>query len=549
MCGSALHLAAAASSLLLAGMILPTSAVAAPKSAFVTNYKAATLSQFTFGTGQTLSPNGTVSSGSEPWFEAVTPDGKYLYAADFTGAAVSQYLINADGTLTPLSPATATTGTAPTGVAVSPDGRNLYVANAGGSVSVFDIASGGTLSLTQTETADLSDATGIAVSPDGSSVYVLDGAGGNITEFNRASDGSLTAKSTPTIASNESGYGDIAMTPDGTSLYVSSTGGSVIDEYSVGSGGELSAKSVPSVAGGSDDYALIVSPNGRNVYASDCDGGLIYQFSIGSNAELSPLVPPSVTPGGCPIGSWMTADGAHLYTPNYGHAYVDQYDVSSTGALTPKSPATAAAGSGSLAMIIPPDQGPVAAFSAKAGKAGKATKFNGSTSSDSDGTVAVYHWSFGDGHSLSNGGATPSHTYKKAGKYKVTLTVTDDSGCSLTQVFTGQTAYCNGTPAARIVHRVKIASSSRPVKLSVSPHSAKAGTSTCYVLRATSGGHGVKKATVKLAGHKAVTSASGKAKLCLALKKGTYHARVTKAGYKSAVAAIRVTAATPVFTG
>jgi len=52
--------------------------------------------------------------------------------------------------------------------------------------------------------------------------------------------------------------------------------------------------------------------------------------------------------------------------------------------------------------------------------------FDGSGSSDVDGTVTSYTWDFGDGTSAS--GATPTHTYAKDGTYAVRLTVTDDKG-------------------------------------------------------------------------------------------------------------------------
>jgi uncharacterized delta-60 repeat protein len=52
--------------------------------------------------------------------------------------------------------------------------------------------------------------------------------------------------------------------------------------------------------------------------------------------------------------------------------------------------------------------------------------FDGSGSSDVDGTVASYSWDFGDGTSAA--GATPTHTYAKDGTYTVRLTVTDDKG-------------------------------------------------------------------------------------------------------------------------
>ena len=54
--------------------------------------------------------------------------------------------------------------------------------------------------------------------------------------------------------------------------------------------------------------------------------------------------------------------------------------------------------------------------------------FDGSTSSDPDGSVSSYAWTFGDGQVGS--GATPSHTYAGPGTYNYTLTVTDNGGAS-----------------------------------------------------------------------------------------------------------------------
>lgn len=57
-----------------------------------------------------------------------------------------------------------------------------------------------------------------------------------------------------------------------------------------------------------------------------------------------------------------------------------------------------------------------------------AVSFDGSTSSDTDGTIISYAWTFGD--SGTGSGATPPHTYASAGTYTVTLTVTDDDGAT-----------------------------------------------------------------------------------------------------------------------
>ena len=51
-------------------------------------------------------------------------------------------------------------------------------------------------------------------------------------------------------------------------------------------------------------------------------------------------------------------------------------------------------------------------------------------SSDSDGMVSSWSWTFGEGGSSTQG--SPTHTYAAAGPYTVSLTVTDDDGASHT---------------------------------------------------------------------------------------------------------------------
>lgn len=62
------------------------------------------------------------------------------------------------------------------------------------------------------------------------------------------------------------------------------------------------------------------------------------------------------------------------------------------------------------------------------GYAPLAVNFDGSGSTDSDGTITSYVWNFGDGTTAS--GAYVSKTYNSAGTYTTTLTVTDDDGAT-----------------------------------------------------------------------------------------------------------------------
>ncbi len=72
------------------------------------------------------------------------------------------------------------------------------------------------------------------------------------------------------------------------------------------------------------------------------------------------------------------------------------------------------------------NQPPVASFTSSA--SGLVLSVNGSGSSDPDGSIASYAWTFGDGGTAT--GATASRTYAAAGTYTVTLTVTDNKGAS-----------------------------------------------------------------------------------------------------------------------
>ncbi|MCA9739434.1 MAG: PKD domain-containing protein [Gemmatimonadetes bacterium] len=73
-----------------------------------------------------------------------------------------------------------------------------------------------------------------------------------------------------------------------------------------------------------------------------------------------------------------------------------------------------------------PNQSPTASFTFTC--TDLTCSFDGAASSDSDGTVASYAWTFGDGTSAA--GATATHAYAAAGSFDVVLTVTDNGGAS-----------------------------------------------------------------------------------------------------------------------
>lgn len=72
------------------------------------------------------------------------------------------------------------------------------------------------------------------------------------------------------------------------------------------------------------------------------------------------------------------------------------------------------------------------------GEAGAAITFNGTASTDPDGGIGEYYWTFGDGAAAY--GAIVSHAYAAAGTYTVSLRVTDDLGAQRTATTTASIA-------------------------------------------------------------------------------------------------------------
>lgn len=62
------------------------------------------------------------------------------------------------------------------------------------------------------------------------------------------------------------------------------------------------------------------------------------------------------------------------------------------------------------------------------GGAGAPVPFDGGGSSDQDGRIVSYRWTFGDGHE--GGGVKTEHVYERPGLYRVVLTITDDRGAA-----------------------------------------------------------------------------------------------------------------------
>ncbi|WP_170315574.1 PKD domain-containing protein [Nakamurella deserti] len=139
------------------------------------------------------------------------------------------------------------------------------------------------------------------------------------------------------------------------------------------------------------------------------------------------------------FGDSGTGTGA---TTTRSYAAAGTYPVTLT--VTDNAGTTSAPVTTSVTVTAPPpNQPPTAAFTSSC--TGLTCTFNGTGSSDPDGTVTTHTWDFGD--TSTGTGATTTRSYAAAGAYPVTLTVTDDAGATSAPVTTSVTVTAPAGPA------------------------------------------------------------------------------------------------------
>ncbi len=166
---------------------------------------------------------------------------------------------------------------------------------------------------------------------------------------------------------------------------------------------------------------------GGRIYYTRGTTSLYYR---GFNSESGAVAGLEVTASGnLPGVDWRTVGG--MFTAGGKLYYVSTTDgrlrsLDFSGGMPSGTPAVVDngdwRGQGVFLYAGIPNTPPHAAFTSNCDQLTCA--FDGSGSSDSDGTVTSYAWDFGDGSTGT--GATPQHAYSAGGTYTVSLTVTDN---------------------------------------------------------------------------------------------------------------------------
>jgi 6-phosphogluconolactonase (cycloisomerase 2 family) len=306
-----------------------------PQYAYVVNNGSDTVSQYAIDASGTLSPLSvvTIATGHSPESVTVDPTRKYVYVTNLTDDTVSQYVIHSDGSLAPNTPAIVAAGHGPWALTASATGGWVYVVNsADNTISEFSINSSG--ALVATTVAPVS--TGVepwhlTLSPDGKYAYVADhgsAAPGGMTIHQYAVDpntGALTALNPATVPTAFPSPGGIAVDPTSAYAYLSNINGKSVSEFAIGTNGALTDLNPASVATGTEPVYLAFDPTGRYAYEANytldfsSGPGTVSQYTVGTGGQLTPMATPTVVAGDGP--AWIAFDpfGKYAYVTNIGN--------------------------------------------------------------------------------------------------------------------------------------------------------------------------------------------------------------------------------------
>ena len=301
----------------------------------------------------------------------------HVYVNDNTAGTntIGAFDRHADGTLTAEAGSPFAAGGAGTGAGlasqgalqISPDGRFLIAADAGSNqISVLRIRGNGSLKLVHDGVVSSGGVLPVSVAIHGDLVYAANsGTGGsNYTGFRLRPNGRLQPVAGSAVALPDGSQpGDVLFNGDGTKLAGTLVGTSQIDSFTVGSGGLLTpAPGSPFPAQGLGPFGSQFRPtNPDQLFVSNAHNtgtGTVSAFADSADGTLTSI-------GSSPFADLQTApcwveishDGQFLFTVNTGSGTISRYSIAPGGTLTllGSTPVSASGGVGAVDARLSPD--------------------------------------------------------------------------------------------------------------------------------------------------------------------------------------------------
>jgi 6-phosphogluconolactonase (cycloisomerase 2 family) len=226
--------------------------------------------------------------------------------------------------------------TSPTGVALLPSKKFLYAINSSSfadSISIFNVASDGTLALSGTPTPAGNGPNDAVIDPSGKYLLVTNNFGGNVSVYSiDASSGALADVAGSPFPAN-SNPAEILITPSGKFVYVTNPGIGMVTAFTFSNGvlSQVPTSPVFSGAGasglavdGSEKFLYVANPSASNPQPFSSTTGNVSGFNINaSTGALTPILgsPFTATNGKGPSAVTVDPSGRYVYATTPGSSF------------------------------------------------------------------------------------------------------------------------------------------------------------------------------------------------------------------------------------
>ena len=379
----------------------------------------------------------------------------------------------------------------PEGVALTPDGRFGLITRGGVKTLAYVDLTGLVPALLAGGTKVATGAFGITVTPDGTKALVTKKTGGTLSIVDLTGLPVVPGPAAVTTFAVGDSPGAVAVTPDGRTAVIAEAGSS--DAARIVDLSALTSTSVSLATPTAADpepfgVAIMAGPNGPQAAIADTAAGTVSIVDLTSQtvvktidagpgpqglvmfpvnapkARLSVMSNSGAAPFAATFDGTKSADRDGVivsYTFTFGDGTsvtspvpIVTHTYTTVGKFIASLVVTDDDGAPSVAVLtsvqVEPNKPPKAALKASetTGKAPFLVTFDASRSSDSDGTIASYTFTFGDGSSVTTSNPVVSHTYVSAGKYTAGVVSTDNAGAASSPATAGVEAKANKPPTA-----------------------------------------------------------------------------------------------------
>jgi PKD repeat protein len=233
------------------------------------------------------------------------------------------------------------------------------------------------------------------------------------------------SSSTGDIASYAWDFGDGSTAAGSAATHVYTTSGSFTVRLTITGATGLTSTATTAITATAPVVATLPAPPTAVISSSPTAAGAAPLTITFSGADSAAAPNASIT-----SYAWAFGDGATASAASASHTFTTAGTYTTTLIVTDNNGKTSTTNTPvvvttpAVAANTPPTA--VATTSSISGTAPLAVTFDGSASTDADGSISSYLWNFGDGSSAT--GKTATHTYLSDATYTVTLQVTDNKG-------------------------------------------------------------------------------------------------------------------------